>query len=170
MLQLQHLKLLLELTGVKPYEIRPVTFGINAAYVDTGPITLAVQFVPDNQPLLVLRVQSYMVNSDETATDYSFYRATPPGVAYWELQGTDGATITNLTEWTNALSPSPLLLDTDQLFFFPPTYYAALLYVPDDLPPATGTWEILTTCYGYLVPPKVVSMLSGNQAWIGNNQ
>lgn len=170
MLQLQHLKLLQELTGVKPYEIRPVKFGRNAAYVGAGTLTLATQFVPDNQALVVLRIQSYLVNSDETASDYAFYRAVPPGVAYWVLQNVnDTLTINNLVNWTNPLAPSALLLDTDDLTIFPATYYAALTYDPDAAPPATGTWEIQTTCYGYLIPPKAVSALSGNQAWSGNN-
>jgi len=166
-LQLKHLKLLNELTGVPYYEIKPVKFGYAVAYSAVATYVLASQEIPTNMSLITLRVQSYLVNTDEAAADFQFYRTVPSGVAWWIQAADTGSTA--LQTWTNPAAPSQLALDADELLLFPEGSFANLLFTPTEAAPA-GEWEIRTTVYAYFVPPGVSDALSGPQDWINVQQ
>lgn len=167
MLQLKHLKLLNELTGVPYYEIKPLKFGYGIAWAAATTYVLASQEVPANMSLCVLRVQTYMTNTDSTASDFQFYRTIPAGVAWW-IQARDTGAV-SLQNWTNPNAPAQLVLDSDELLLFPGGSFANLLFTASGVPPS-GTWVIRPTIYGYLVPPRVTDALSGPQDWINVQQ
>lgn len=167
MLQLKHLKYLNQLTSVPYYEIKPVKFGYDIGYGAAAQYVLASQEVPANMALAVLRVQCYMTNTDETASDYQFYRTFPSGLAWWILCRDTGST--SVQDWTNPNAPAQLVLDTDELLLFPGGLFANLQFSATDVAPA-GDWQIRTTVYGYLVPPGVTDAISGPQDWINVQQ
>lgn len=165
MLQLKELKLIRDLTGAEPWELKAVKFGINFAFVDSAVGVIATQFVPEQEALLVTRTQCYLTNIDNTASDYLLYRMPPDGVAYWIL----GRSITDTTGVYNVtppLAPEALVLDTDEYLLFPPSMYANLLFNPTGTPPSSGTWQLRTTVYGYFVPPNVYETLGNAVGWI----
>lgn len=169
MLQLKHLRLIRDLTGCEPKEIKAIKFGIEVQYTTATALILAAQTVPvDAAALLVLRTHAYMLNADETATDYAVRRVVPPGVALWRLgtrTETTGYTIADLIQTDPTAFPN-LLLDEDEFLFFPPAFNALLQFTPTDAAPAAGAWFIRATCYGYFVPPLVVDKLATAQNWI----
>jgi hypothetical protein len=167
-LQLRHLKLLNKLTGCPYNEIKPVKFGYGVTWSVATTYSLASQEVPDNMALCVLRVQSYMANVDSTASDFQFYRAMPAGVAWW-IQAIGTGFTNTLQTWTNPNAPAFLACDSDELLLFPGGANANLLFTAAGTAPA-GSWQMRTTVYGYLVPPRVTDALSGPQNWINVQQ
>lgn len=165
MLQLKELKLIKDLSGAEPWELKAVKFGINFAFTDSSLGVIATQFVPEQESLLVTRVQSYLVNIDPTANDYLIYRSVPDGVAYWILARsiTDTTGVYNVTP---PLAQQSLALDCDEFLLFPPSMYANLIFNPAGSPPATGTWQLRTTVFAYFVPPSVSDMFGGPIDWI----
>ncbi len=166
MLQLKHLRYIQLMTGCPYNQIQPVKFGYSIGYSAVTTYVLASQLVPENMSLLVLRTQCYLVNQDETASDYGFYRTIPYGDAYWQLARDTSNSIQN---WTNASAPSQLVLDTDELLIFPGGKYANLRFLPADAAPA-GSWFLQTTVYGYFVPPIVSEAFSVTTQWINEQQ
>lgn len=162
MLQLKQQKLLSDMTGEPVSELKPVSFGYSIHWTAVATYTLASQYVPQNESLIILRTQCYLVNLLTSATDYQFYRAIPEGLAWWYL-GSD--TSTNLQDWTNPKAPSQLAMDTDALILFPGGKYANLAFTPSTIAP-TGTWQIRTTVFGFLVSPRVSDLFGGPQQWI----
>jgi len=154
MLQLKHIRMLAEMSGAKYSEITPFQFGTDGTF-DGSTFEAAAARIPLNSSLVVLRVQCYLVNTDNTATDYLFYRSFPPCQADWELSDTAGA---SSYVWATAY------LDTDVLLIFPPNKYAVLVITPTALPPATGTWIVRTIVFSYLVPARVTDALANTQA------
>ena len=128
MLQIKAQKLLSEMTGEPVSELKPVSFGYSIHWTATGTYTLASQYVPQNESLIIHRAQCYLVNLLASAADYQFYRAIPEGLAWWYL-GSD--TSTNIQDWTNPSAPSQLAMDTDALILFPGGKYANLAFSPD---------------------------------------
>lgn len=165
MLQLKHIKLLCDLTGEIPSEIKAVKFGLTPTYATALTIGLAFQEIPPNRVMIVLRTQSYMFNNDNTAADFCLYRTLPSAQTYWALLDPVTSTIIQ-KNYTNVSAARQLTTDVDEFLFFPPGYTAGLYFKPNQLPPATGTYMISTTVYGYLVSPKISDKLQGSQAWI----
>lgn len=156
MLQLRHIRLLAEMTGVKYHEITPHMFGIDYDLTaDYGSFVAASARIPANTALVVLRTQVYYTNVDDTTQDYCFYRTFPPHASVWEIY--DSPTIGGQT-WAQAY------LDTDVLLIFPAERYANLIFTPTTPLPATGTWIVRTIAYGYFVPARVVDALQETQA------
>lgn len=156
MLQLKHLRLLAEMTGVKYHEITPHMFGIDYDLTaDYGSFVAASARIPANTALVVLRTQVYYTNVDDTTPDYCFYRTFPPCTANWEIN-TSASLIGQI--WAQAY------LDTDVLLIFPAERYANLIINPSTPLPATGTWIVRTIAYGYFVPARVVDALQETQA------
>jgi hypothetical protein len=168
MLQLQHLKLLRELTGLEAHEMKAVKFGYEQTYTIVQNYLIGSQKIPANMVLVVLRSQAYLVNQLETAADYGYYRTHPSGVAFWRLATIAGVTTTALRDWTSRLLPAQLALDSDEFLFFPPGYYAQLVFVPTDAAPATGQWMLRGTIYGYFVPSAVSDKLLESQQWLNS--
>lgn len=156
-LQLNHMRLLAEMAKVPYSEIVPHMFGVDYDLTNGyGTFIAATTNVPDNSGLVVLRVQCYAVNADETTADYLFYRSYPPEDSRWILGKSD--TDDTGPTWADAY------LDTDVFLIFPSRKYATLLFNPTTPLPATGTWIIRTIAYGYLVPVRVVDALQDSQA------
>lgn len=158
MLQLRHIRLLAEMTGVKYHEITPQMFGVDHDLTaDYGSFIAAATRVPANSALVVLRTQVYYTNVDDTTPDYCFYRTFPPHSSVWEIA--DGPSISTIGQtWATAY------LDTDVLLIFPAERYARLVFTPTTPLPATGTWIVRTIAYGYFVPARVVDALQETQA------
>jgi len=157
MLQLKHMRLLAEMSGVKYHEITPHMFGIDYDLTaDYGSFVAASARVPSNSALVVLRTQCYSTNVDDTLPDYLFYRTYPPHGSVWTL-GADSTDL-NGAVWAQAY------LDTDVLLIFPSEKYVNLVFTPTTPLPATGTWIIRTIAYGYYVPARVVDALQETQA------
>lgn len=167
MLQLKHLRYLNKMTGVPFHEIKPVKFGYSIGYSQAATYVLASQVVPANMSLAVLRVQCYLTNIDNTASDFQFYRCAPEGLAWW-IQARDAGAV-SLQEWTNPNAPSFLALDCDELLLFPGGTSANLLFTASNAAPS-GDWQIRTTVFAYFVPPGVTSALSGPQDFINVQQ
>lgn len=168
MLQLKHLKLLCDLTGAKPSEIKALKFGDDpASYFSALTVGLAFQTVPSNRIMVVLRSQVYMFNNDSTATDYCFYRTLPAGKCYWSLLDPSSATIID-KNYTSTTAARQLAADVDEFLFFPPNYTAGLYFKPAAAPPASGSWLISATIFAYLVSPEISDKLQGSQSWIAN--
>ena len=158
MLQLKHMRLLAEMSGVKYHEITPHMFGIDYDLTaDYGTFIAAATKVPSNSSLVVLRTQVYYFNADETTADYCFYRTFPPHDSRWEIAD-NGTTVAGGQTWATAY------LDTDVLLIFPSERYARLLFNPTTPIPSTGTWIVRTIVYGYFVPARVVDALQETQA------
>lgn len=158
MLQLRHMRLLAEMSGVKYHEITPHMFGIDYDLTaDYGSFVAAATRVPTNSSLVVLRTQVYYTNADETTSDYCFYRTFPPHASVWEIADSDSLAVNGQT-WATAY------LDTDVLLIFPSERYARLIFTPTTPIPATGTWIVRTIAYGYFVPARVVDSLQETQA------
>lgn len=158
MLQLRHMRLLAEMSGVKYHEITPHMFGIDYDLTaDYGSFVAAATRVPTNSSLVVLRTQVYYTNADETTSDYCFYRTFPPHASVWEIADSDSLAVNGQT-WATAY------LDTDVLLIFPSERYARLIFTPTTPIPATGTWIVRTIAYGYFVPVRVVDSLQETQA------
>ena len=158
MLQLRHMRLLAEMSGVKYHEITPHMFGIDYDLTaDYGSFVAAATRVPTNSSLVVLRTQVYYTNADETTSDYCFYRTFPPHASVWEIADSDSLAVNGQT-WATAY------LDTDVLLIFPSERYARLIFTPTTPLPATGTWIVRTIAYGYFVPARVVDSLQETQA------
>jgi hypothetical protein len=166
MLQLKHMRYLSEMTNEPLSAITPVTFGYSITWSSVTTYTLASQYVPVNKSLIVLRVQSYLFNALDSASDFQFYRTMPLGKAWWYL-GRD--TSTSIQEWTNPNAPVQLVCDSDALVLFPENRYANIAFLPDNAAPA-GTWKLRTTVYGYFVDPRVADMFSGPQEFINVQQ
>jgi hypothetical protein len=166
-LQLKHLKYLNEMSGAPYFEIKPVKFGYSIGYSAAATYVLASQEVPANMTLCVLRVQCYLVNIDNAASDFQFYRSAPEGLAWW-IQARDTGS-TSLQNWTNPNAPSFLALDCDELLLFPGGTFANLLFTASGAAPS-GDWQIRTTVFGYFVPPRVTDALSGPQDFINVQQ
>jgi len=158
MLQLKHMRLLAEMSGVKYHEITPHMFGIDYDLTaDYGSFVAAAARVPSNSSLVVLRTQVYYFNADETTSDYCFYRTFPPHASTWEIAESDNLAVSGQT-WATAY------LDTDVLLIFPSERYARLIFTPTTPIPATGTWIVRSIAYGYFVPARVVDSLQETQA------
>lgn len=156
-LQLNHMRLIAEMARVPYSEIVPHMFGTDYDLTaDYGTFIAATTNVPDNSGLVVLRVQCYAVNIDETTTDYLFYRSFPEEDSRWILGKSD--TDVSGQTWAKAY------LDTDVFLIFPSQKYATLLFNPTTPIPATGTWIVRTIAYGYIVPVRVVDALQDSQA------
>jgi len=160
MLQLKHMRLLAEMAGVKYHEITPHMFG--SAYNQSGEeaygtFVAASCRVPENSGLVVLRVQCYTTNIDETAADWLSYRTYMPEDSVWQLGNTDTLTSGTARDWAKAW------LDTDVLLLFPGNFYANLIFTPTTPIPATGQWVIRTTAYGYFVPARVIDVFQQSQ-------
>lgn len=168
MFDLKCVQLISQLTGVEPWQVKPVKFGYTVAYEGTTQITLASQMVPDNVGLAVARVQCYLVNIDNTLTDYGIWRVFPEGTAFWDQSRTAGGT--SVTNFTATPAPGQLPLDCDELLLFPPGWIINLRFTPSANPPATGTWRIRTTVFGFFIPPEAYSALGGSQDWISVQQ
>jgi len=149
-------------------EINPVKFGYDIHYTEAAQYTLASQEVPYNMALAVLRVQCYLVDIDNTQTDYQFYRVQPKGLAWWEVANNVGGT--TLQQWTNPNAPAFLATDCDELLLFPPGMFANLYLTPAAAAPVLGTWQIQTTVYGFMVPARVYDLFSTPQSWINVQQ
>ena len=162
MLQLKQAQLLSQMTGEPINELKAISFGYSIHWSSVTTYTLASQLVPYNKSLIVLRAQCYLVNLLTSAADYQFYRAIPEGTAWWYLGSDTG---TSLQEWTNSNAPSQLAMDTDSLILFPGGKYANLAFLPSTIAP-TGTWQIRTTVFGFLVSPRVADLFGGPQQWI----
>lgn len=164
MLQLKHLKLIRDLTGVEPHEIKAVKYGFAINYTVSAPYVLASIQIPQDTNLLVLRTQTYLTNQDEASSDYGYYRTYPDGKAWWILA--DDASTTALQDWTNINAPGQLILDSDEFLLFPPGYNANLIFEPVDAAPGTSSaWTIRTTIYAYFVPASVSDKLGNPQSW-----
>lgn len=158
MLQLKHMRLLAEMSGVRYHEITPHMFGVDYDLTaDYGSFVAASTRVPTNSSLVVLRTQVYYTNADETASDYCFYRTFPPHASVWEIADSESILVAGQT-WATAY------LDTDVLLIFPSERYARLIFTPTTPIPATGTWIVRTIAYGYFVPARVVDSLQETQA------
>lgn len=158
MLQLKHMRLLAEMSGIKYHEITPHMFGIDYDLTaDYGSFVAASARVPSNSALVVLRTQCYSTNVDDTLPDYLFYRTYPPHGSVWNVADSDDIATLGQT-WAQAY------LDTDVLLIFPADRYARLIITPTTPLPATGTWIIRTIAYGYYVPARVVDALQETQA------
>jgi hypothetical protein len=158
MLQLRHMRLLAEMSGVKYHEITPHMFGIDYDLTaDYGSFVAAATRVPTNSSLVVLRTQVYYTNADETMPDYCFYRTFPPHASVWNIADSPSLTAAG-QDWATAY------LDTDVLLIFPSERYARLIFTPTTPIPATGTWIVRTIAYGYFVPARVVDSLQETQA------
>lgn len=166
MLQLKHLRYLSDMTGVPFREIKPLKFGYSIHWSIVTTYTLASQQIPQNTALAILRTQSYLVNIDDTASDFQFYRTVPEGVAWWVLARDTG---TSIQDWTNQNAPSQLALDSDELILFPAGKFANLQFTPTAVAP-TGTWQIRTTIYAYFIPPHVVDIFALSSNWINVQQ
>ncbi|MDE2019799.1 MAG: hypothetical protein KGJ13_05655 [Patescibacteria group bacterium] len=149
-------------------EINPVKFGYDIHYSSAVQYNLASQEVPYNVALAVLRVQTYLVDVDNTTTDYQFYRVQPKGLAWWETANSVGGTA--LQQWTNPNAPAFLATDCDELLLFPPGLFANLYLTPAAAAPAAGTWQIQTVVYGFMVPARVYDLFSTPQSWINVQQ
>jgi len=168
MLQLKHLKLIRDLTGVEPYEIKPLKFGFSVNYAADANVILASQQVPENMALLILRVQCYVADINTADSAYLVYRAIPEGAAFWILARS--VTTTAIINATNPVAPGHLPLDCDEFLIFPSLWYANLIFNPAAAPPAAVTLQIRTTVFGYLVPPHVYEILGGAVDWINVQQ
>lgn len=169
MMQFKDLALIKQLTGVENWQIKPVKFGYAVEFEEAdADLALASQMLPDNMALCVSRVQCYMTNVDTTASDYLIYRTFPPGVAWWAMTRTTGGNV--VTNFTATAAPGHLPLDCDELLLFPPNWMINLFFTPSAAPPATGTWVIRTTCFGYFMPPPAYEALGGSGDWINVQQ
>ena len=172
MFDLKCIKLLCELANMDPqwepiwpHQIKPVKFGYETAFEEADvTVTLAAQMLVDNVGLCIARVQTYMVNTDNTNNDYLIWRNFPPGVAWWAMARTAGGTV--VTNFTPTPAPGHLPLDCDELLWFPPGHVINLLFTPSAAPPDTGTWVIRTTCFGFFVPPGIYDRLGQCGDWI----
>ena len=160
MLQLKHMRLLAEMAAVQYHEITPHMFGVNwnLSSEEQGYTTFvaASARVPDNSGLVVCRVQCYLINADENATDWLFYRSYLPADAYWQIGETPSLT-------TLARDYAKAWLDTDVLLLFPGNYFANLIFSPTGAIPATGQWIVRTVAYGYFVPAQVIDVFQQSQ-------
>lgn len=176
MFDLKCIKLICELANMNPayepvwpHQIKPVKFGYAVEHEEADvALTLASQMLVDNVGLGVARVQCYMVNTDITTNDYGIWRTFPPGIADWYMARTaGGASVTNFTATS---APGHLPLDCDELLWFPPGHVINLRFTPSAAPPATGTWIIRTTVFGFFVPPQVYDRLGQCGDWINVQQ
>jgi hypothetical protein len=162
MLQLKHMRLLAEMSGAKYHEITPHMFGVNwnLSSEEQGYQTFVAAScrVPDNSGLVVCRVQCYMVNVDEGATDWLFYRTYLPEDSYWQLANTP-----TFVSGTTVRDYSKAWLDTDVLLLFPGNFFANLIFTPTGAIPATGQWVVRTAVYGYFVPARVIDVFQQSQ-------
>lgn len=168
MLQLKHMKLIRDLTEVPPHEIKPIKFGYSVLYEGASAVVLAAQQVPDNMALMIARVQCYVADIDSTDAAYLVYRAIPEGNSWWILARS--VTTTAIINATNPAAPGHLPLDCDEFLLFPSQWYCNLIFDPAAVPPETGTLQIRTTVFAYLVPPRVYEILGGPVDWINVQQ
>lgn len=170
MLQLKHIQLITQLTGCLPSEIKALKFGRNVPYTTPAasvPLTMGTFYVPDNSTLIVLRVQSYMVNTDNADVplpDYNFYRAMPRGLAKWVVQNPEGPGPE--VDWTSPLADVDLMMDVDEFLLFPANINVKLIFTPFNNPPAIGTWYLRNLVFAYLVNSKVSDVLGTPQSWV----
>jgi hypothetical protein len=158
MLQLKHIRQLARMSGAKYHEIVPHMFGVDYNLSeDWGSFVAASTRVPSNSALVVLRVQCYATNIDDTQQDYLFYRTFPAHSSVWEVADDSSLSAVGAT-WADAY------LDTDVLLMFPSERYARLVFTPTTPQPASGTWVVRTIVYGYFVPARVVDALQNTQA------
>src|SRR5437016_2409096 len=94
-------------------QIKPVKFGYTNSWSASGAHTLASYNIPHGVAyLLVLRIETYMMDTASGATDLYIMEGVPPGTAYWQIMNLNGDANSseNVTD-TNA--PSHLALDAD---------------------------------------------------------
>lgn len=173
MLQLKEEKLICELCALgglplAPYELKPVKFGYSRLWETGAAVILASQEIPENVALLVTRVQCYAVDISDADAGFLVYRTFPEGLAWWILARS--VSTTALINATNPSAPGHLPLDCDEMLIFPSPWYANLIFDPASAPPAVGTFQLRTTVFGYLVPPRVYEVLGGPVDWINVQQ
>lgn len=144
--------------------ISPVKFGNVNNWSAAGIYTLAQYQVPQENFLVVLRVECYTVNLTAAAADYGVFEPPPPGTAYWVYYPPDGSG-SNAQSVTSPLMNSQLALDADELLIFQGGQNAALLgnllVSPD-----SGTRKVRTLVYSYLIGEKVKDGLGESRVLI----
>ena len=155
MLILSHLKLIQELTGVPLKRIKAVKFGFDINWSVSTPYTLGGFAIPNNQSLIVLRVECSTINYSPGAPDFGVMQSHPSGKAYW-IAGTG---LSSGKPVTNKDAPAHLVLDSDELLAFNENQTVTLIGHFNASPDAYAR-SVRTVVYGYLVPSDVIDVLA----------
>lgn len=143
--------------------IKPVKFGNSITWSDAGSATLARYMVPRSTYCLVLRVETVVLNYEDTAVDF-FVPAAPPGTYSWGYESL-GATSAQVV--TDAVSPQ-LLTGCEEFLVFKGGYYITLDATWTVAPPNDEPHEVRTLVYAYNVNSEIVDRIGSNQAIVGN--
>lgn len=171
MLVLEHMKQLVKACNPQSREewntfwsqINPVKFGNTVNWLAAQNYTLADYQIPRETYLIVLRVECYVVNWTNGATDFGMHEPPPQTYAFWEYTPYGSGSVSDpLSDQT---AQSHLALDADEFLIFSGGNNAALIgnfvVSPDGL-----TREVRTLVYGYTCGPQVVELVGAGQAII----
>jgi hypothetical protein len=171
MLVLEHMKQLVKACNPQSPEewnelwanINPVKFGNVVNWQAATTYNLADYQVPLNCYLVVLRVETYTVNTTNAATDYGMIEPPPSGTAYWQqVPYGSGAPSYPLTDED---AQSQLALDADEFLIFQGGINLNLIG-DFDASPDGDTREVRTLVYAYDCGPQVVERIGAGQAII----